>query len=131
MHGGGKIVAAVSGCLSGEDIAGTDSLLLSVMAFSLSLSQTVFVNTRVRVSLASWALFVLQGKQVEMCDEDYEPANGHGYRGIIQGTMIACLCGCEATMKGAERGDAVFVDFGRRNWVRTMHFLNPFDVGGL
>ncbi len=40
-----------------------------------------------------------------MYDEEYDPVNGHGYRGTIHGTTIACHCGCGTTMKGAETED--------------------------
>lgn len=37
-----------------------------------------------------------------MYDEDYEPVNGYGFRGTIQGTAVVCHCGCETTMKGIQ-----------------------------
>lgn len=37
-----------------------------------------------------------------MCDEEYD---GHGYTGTVQGTAVACHCGCETTLKGAETED--------------------------
>lgn len=66
-----------------------------------------FRSTGALVSRQRWALFTFQGKQVEMYDEEYEPVNGRGYRGTIHGTTIACHCGCETTMKGAETDDAI------------------------
>lgn len=54
---------------------------------------------------ASYACFAFKGKQVEMYDEEYEPVNGYGFRGTIQGTAVVCHCGCETTMKGAHIND--------------------------
>lgn len=40
-----------------------------------------------------------------MYDEEYEPVNGYGFRGTIQGTAVVCHCGCDTTMKGAHVTD--------------------------
>lgn len=42
--------------------------------------------------------FVLQGHEIEMCDPDY---TGFKYIGTLQGTKVACHCGCERTLPGA------------------------------
>lgn len=42
-------------------------------------------------------LFVLQGKVLEMHDED---CSGLKKQGILDGQTIICLCGCGITLKG-------------------------------
>lgn len=40
---------------------------------------------------------LVQGKMIEMFDPE---TKGNGYTGTLQGTNIACLCGCAATISG-------------------------------
>lgn len=92
-------LAGVSRILLSASMLGRCSVCTRVLFISLPMC--VLYNTaslRICVRYLFTRFLFRQGQDIEMEDKDY---TGFKFTGTLQGTTIACHCGCERTLPGA------------------------------